>query len=105
MIFYTTNGEFKAGCPADIWGKEVAAGCQGLGRDPHPGHKLEGWFREIGFVNIHHLHLPVPLGPWPKDKKMVSLAANNTCTRLAADMILTLESSRVIRSTLIPRRA
>ena len=87
MVFYTTNGEFKTGCPADIWGKEVAAGCQGLGRDPHPGHKLEGWFKETGFVNIHHLHLPVPLGPWPKDKKMVSLPSNNLYIRTNVDII------------------
>lgn len=71
MKFYTTNGQFKEDCPADMWGKSVASGIQALGMEPHPGHQLEGWMKDAGFVNVKAHLLPMPLGPWPKDKMLV----------------------------------
>jgi hypothetical protein len=73
MKFYTTQGEFTPGCNSDRWGKEVASGIQVFGLEPHPGHQLEGWVKNAGFINVVDILLPVPLGPWPKDKRLVSL--------------------------------
>ncbi|KIW00297.1 uncharacterized protein PV09_08187 [Verruconis gallopava] len=70
MIFYTNGGEFKEGCPADVWGKSVANGIQSLGLEPHPGHQLEDWMKKAGFINVKAHLLPMPLGPWPKDPKL-----------------------------------
>jgi len=75
MRFYTSHGEFKTGCPADRWGKEVAAGIQGLGLEPHPGYQLGKWFQDAGFINVHDQLLPIPLGSWPKDKKMKEIGS------------------------------
>lgn len=73
MRFYTTSGgEFKPGCPLDQWTTEVIEGLKTLGMEPEPGPKLEGWVKEAGFINVHHQVLPLPVGVWPKDKKMVS---------------------------------
>ncbi|KKA18017.1 UMTA methyltransferase family protein [Rasamsonia emersonii CBS 393.64] len=35
-----------------------------------PGPHLEQWFCDVGFEDIHVEKYPVPLGVWPKDKKL-----------------------------------
>ncbi|KAL1983201.1 hypothetical protein VTN96DRAFT_375 [Rasamsonia emersonii] len=76
MRFYTTSGgEFKPGCPLDQWTTEVIEGLKTLGMEPEPGPKLEGWVKEAGFINVHHQVLPLPVGVWPKDKKMKEIGA------------------------------
>ncbi|KAL1994832.1 hypothetical protein VTN49DRAFT_1019 [Thermomyces lanuginosus] len=37
------------------------------GYDARPGVKLEEWFKEAGFVNIHAEKFVIPCGVWPKD--------------------------------------
>ena len=71
MKFYTTNGEFTPGCPLDQWTDSVIEGIKKINLEPEPGPKLEGWVRDAGFENIHHRLLPIPVGQWPKDKKLV----------------------------------
>jgi hypothetical protein len=71
MRFYTTTGDFKRGCPLDQWTTEVIEGVKVFGMEPEPGPKLEGWVKNAGFVNVHHQVLPIPVGVWPKDRKMV----------------------------------
>jgi hypothetical protein len=71
MKFYTTHGEFKAGCNADRWAKELAAGIHELGLEPHPGSQLCKWIKDAGFINVVDSFLPIPLGPWPKNKIFV----------------------------------
>lgn len=44
-----------------------------LGVEPAPGPHLEGWFREAGFVDIHVEKFLIPLGAWPKDKRLVCI--------------------------------
>jgi hypothetical protein len=71
MKFYTTTGEFKPGCAADKWANECIAGIKTIGREPEPGPKLERLIREAGFVNVTERVLAVPVGTWPKDRKLV----------------------------------
>ena len=71
MKFYTTNGEFTPGCHLDRWTDEVIEGIKKFKLEPEPGPKLEGWVRDAGFENIHQRLLPIPVGQWPKDKKLV----------------------------------
>ena len=72
MQFYTVNGEFTPSCSLAEWTKIVINGLKKAGVEPEPGPKLEGWVKEAGFTNIHHKLLPIPVGVWPKDKKLVS---------------------------------
>ncbi len=48
--------------------------CLKAGRDPSPGPKLKGWMEGAGFKNVRHENFLLPLGMWPKDKKMVTRA-------------------------------
>ena len=40
-------------------------------RSYKPGPSLKKWAEEAGYVNITEDILPVPMGLWPKDKKLV----------------------------------
>jgi hypothetical protein len=72
MEFYTTHGEFTDECPLGIWVKKLAAGIRTLGRDPCPTTHLERWVKDAGFINVRYVILPLPVGPWPKDRTLVS---------------------------------
>lgn len=41
-------------------------------RDPSPGLSLHKWVTEAGFENITEVKYKLPIGPWPKDKHLVS---------------------------------
>jgi hypothetical protein len=71
MEFYTLHGEFTPGCPLDVWTKVVVDGLKKMGVEPEPGPKLEGWLNKAGFTNVRQEVLPIPVGVWPKSKKMV----------------------------------
>ncbi|KAJ9307957.1 hypothetical protein DTO217A2_2451 [Paecilomyces variotii] len=42
-----------------------------------PGSKLEGWFRDAGFEDIHVQKFLVPMGGWPKDETLKSVGFLN----------------------------
>lgn len=72
MRFYSSDGTFIPGCAADEWGNDIIAGLENMEFEPEPGPKLEKWVRDAGFQNVNHHCLPIPVGIWPKDKRMVS---------------------------------
>ena len=71
MQFYSTDGTFVPGSPPNVWTDEVIAAIKVFGREPEPGPKLEQWVKDAGFVNVNHQLLPIPVGLWPKDRRMV----------------------------------
>lgn len=42
------------------------------GMEPSPGPKLAGWLKEAGFTEVVDERLAMPIGPWAKDKTLVS---------------------------------
>ncbi|KAE8403308.1 S-adenosyl-L-methionine-dependent methyltransferase [Aspergillus pseudonomiae] len=77
MQFYTINGEFKTGCPLDKWCTERIEVLRSVGLEPSPGPKLQQWFKDIGFTNVQQKVVPVPVGVWPKDKRLKTVGALN----------------------------
>ena len=71
MRFYSTDGSFVPDSAADQWAKEIILALETMDREPEPGPKLEKWVREAGFTNLYHQCFPIPVGIWPKDKRMV----------------------------------
>ncbi|KAL1989516.1 hypothetical protein VTN49DRAFT_6713 [Thermomyces lanuginosus] len=47
------------------------------GYEVSPGPKLEQWFIDAGFVNIHMEKFLIPYGAWPKDRHLKKLGAWN----------------------------
>jgi hypothetical protein len=76
LAFYTGHGEYTEDCHAGQWSRLLSQGLEKLGMDPCPCQKLEGLMRDAGFINITYQRFTIPLGPWPKDKKMVSFLSN-----------------------------
>ncbi len=42
-----------------------------LGREPRPGPLLKGHLEGAGFANVREHVYRLPLGSWPRDKRMV----------------------------------
>ena len=42
------------------------------GREPSPGPLLEGWMKDAGFVDVVAEKIPMPVGTWAVDKRLVS---------------------------------
>lgn len=46
-------------------------GGEKMGRTANPGIHLHEWVELAGFENVHEVVFKIPLGSWPKDKRMV----------------------------------
>lgn len=78
LHYYTsTNGTFEKDGPMMQWAKHIAASVEKYGIEPSPGGKLEQWVKDAGFVNVVAKVLPVPMGTWPKDKRLKEIGAFN----------------------------
>jgi Methylase involved in ubiquinone/menaquinone biosynthesis len=56
---------------------EVWGAFEDVGYEVRPGPKLEQWFKEAGFVNIHVEKFVIPYGVWPKDPHLKKVGAWN----------------------------
>ncbi|KAL1991244.1 hypothetical protein VTN49DRAFT_5748 [Thermomyces lanuginosus] len=63
---YSEDGSL-AGTNLQRYYDEVYGAFEKAGYETRPGPKLEGWFKDAGFVNIHVRKFQVPYGVWPKD--------------------------------------
>ncbi|OJD32213.1 methyltransferase domain-containing protein [Diplodia corticola] len=52
-------------------------GCTKLGKEVYTGPTFAGLLKDAGFVNVHVQKYKLPLGPWPKDKKMKEVGTVN----------------------------
>ena len=70
--YYSEDGTFIEGGEVDKWVSTWTKASSEQGLDARPGSKLEGWMYDAGFQNIKAEKFRVPIGPWPKDKHLVS---------------------------------
>jgi SAM-dependent methyltransferase len=70
--YYCADGSVSR--DSGIWSfhNHVCNRLEAAGFDASPGARLEKWFHDVGFVNVQAYCLPIPLGTWAKDKKLVS---------------------------------
>jgi hypothetical protein len=47
----------------------------GMGMDFDPTPKVEGWLREVGFENLRVVERVIPVGSWPKNRRLKVLGA------------------------------
>lgn len=71
-LYYSEDGSMAADSVVSSWVKTWTDATDDMGLDSRPGSKLEGWLQNAGFQNIKAEKFRVPIGPWPKDKHLVS---------------------------------
>lgn len=75
-LAYSEDGTTK-GTWLEKWNIDFMNAAKTSGRTLQPGPQLESWVRAAGFEDVHHEKIRVPLGTWPKDKKMKEVGAFN----------------------------
>ena len=72
LRIYSEDGSLTSEHAETKWNGLGCGACESFGKDPAPGPKLEGWMKDAGFVDVYHERIRLPIGPWPKDKFLVS---------------------------------
>ncbi|GME21989.1 methyltransferase domain-containing protein [Neofusicoccum parvum] len=75
--YKSDDGTFK---PDAFLGQFVATieeGCKKIGKEMYTGPTFERLLKDAGFVNVYVQMYKLPLGPWPKDKKMKEVGMLN----------------------------
>lgn len=54
----------------EMWGRNFFEAADKFGTPCTTAAKLKTWMREAGFVDIEEHILKLPVGPWPKDKRL-----------------------------------
>lgn len=66
---YSQDGSSK-GTSIEEYYNIIIPAYEKAGVEVSPGPKLEGWFRDAGFEDIHVHRFLVPIGAWPKDETL-----------------------------------
>ncbi|KAK6066462.1 methyltransferase domain-containing protein [Seiridium cupressi] len=57
------------GTELEKWGHQLIAGSRAMGRDIDVARKYGAWMKEIGFVDVIEIPVPLPGNEWPADPK------------------------------------
>ena len=72
--YYSEDGSLGEDSAVVSWVNTWVGASRDAGRDPHPGPQIAGWMRDAGFQNVKQEKFRLPIGPWAKDKHLVSLS-------------------------------
>lgn len=75
LKIYSEDGSLTPEHAEYRWNQLGCDACEDFGKDPYPGGKLEGYMKEAGFEDVYDERFRMPVGPWPKDKHLVSSQA------------------------------
>ena len=71
FLIYSEDGSYKDTW-YERWNADFNKAAEMGGRTLRPGALLKEWFEAAGFDDIHNEKLRMPVGMWPKDRKMAS---------------------------------
>ncbi|KAI9867649.1 MAG: hypothetical protein M1813_008449 [Trichoglossum hirsutum] len=80
--YYSVDGSLNDDMPLAKWDSLMIKATEVSGREGCPGPKLKGLIKEAGFENVTEEIFPLPIGMWPKDKKLKEMGAYNLFQRL-----------------------
>ncbi|KAL1995490.1 hypothetical protein VTN49DRAFT_1677 [Thermomyces lanuginosus] len=72
----SADGSFN-GTALQRYFDELNGAFEEAGDEVRPGPRLEQWFKDAGFVNIHVEQFVIPYGIWPKDPHLKKVGAWN----------------------------
>jgi trans-aconitate methyltransferase len=73
VAWRTPDNSLKEGSPVHQLITTFIKTTRENGQEPSPGPLLEGWMADAGFKDIKVTKMPMPIGTWAADRKMVSL--------------------------------
>ncbi|TVY25620.1 Secondary metabolism regulator LAE1 [Lachnellula hyalina] len=74
--FECLDDTFKErGKACEAWKETFHGIAKGMGMDFDPTPKVPEWLQEVGFEDVHLESRIIPVGPWPKNKKLKALGA------------------------------
>jgi trans-aconitate methyltransferase len=73
ITFYSEDGSYSQESDAAKYMSLLTTSARQAGKEPSPGPRLQGWLTDAGFVNVVHQKFKLPVGPWPKDQRQVSI--------------------------------
>jgi ubiquinone/menaquinone biosynthesis C-methylase UbiE len=68
--FLSDDGSLPPETPIEMWGKYFFEAAEKFGTPVETAQKLKPWMEEAGFVDVQEHILKLPVGPWPKDKRL-----------------------------------
>ncbi|RAK94968.1 S-adenosyl-L-methionine-dependent methyltransferase [Aspergillus ibericus CBS 121593] len=77
LVNYSQDGTLTEDNNVNKFYKLLAEACDRMGRPVTVGAELPDYAAAAGFRNIHHRVYPLPLGPWPMNKRMKETGALN----------------------------
>jgi len=75
--FYSEDGSLKEESDLRQWNINLLKAFGDMGRDASPGVHLKDWITDAGFENVIHEVFKLPVGPWPKDKRLKEIGSLN----------------------------
>ncbi|RAL12365.1 class I SAM-dependent methyltransferase [Aspergillus homomorphus CBS 101889] len=77
LVNYSQDGTLDEHNNINKFYELLREACDRMGRPVTIGGKLREYAAQAGFSNIHHRVFPLPLGTWPKDRRMKEIGALN----------------------------
>lgn len=71
MTVYSDDDSLSDTNPLKTWNTDVLKGARMIGREPNPGPLLKGLLQDAGFEDVVQGVWKLPIGTWPKNKKLV----------------------------------
>ena len=68
--FQCDDGTFQMNSSSKQWEVTLHDIARSMGIEMETTNKMHGWLQEAGFASIEEMAHKVPVGPWPKDKKL-----------------------------------
>jgi len=75
--YYSQDGTLTEDHAISKWVRNAHDAELVTGRTMRPGRQLQQWMEQAGFQNIQVLKQPLPLGIWPKDKRLKAIGLLN----------------------------
>jgi hypothetical protein len=73
LVNYSEDGSLKEGNNVNRFYELLREALDKINRPVTIGRELERIVKEAGFVNVHHEVFQLPLGTWPRERRMVRL--------------------------------
>jgi hypothetical protein len=68
--FLSDDGTLEEGSPIQAWGKNFFEASEKFGTPTTAAKDLKSMMEKAGFVDVEEHILKLPVGPWPKDRRL-----------------------------------